>query len=244
MQPGALTRAADWIRHALPGIAHEHGASPAQDGSSREGLSAHDLKLLEFLASDVADRARSLRTAVRSIECREDALSSVLDRVLGEVEQLDELAASVSDLVVQSKGPCNLQTLDLLDPFRRARARLARRPGGGIRVRVNAPSRPPRVLANEAALVRTIALCLEASALGAGAAGAIVVRVEDDTDRIRARFRSEASSPYTPPSARDRIRAALALASRLAATFGADVGAAADGPRLVPTLTLLPEPGV
>jgi hypothetical protein len=232
-QAGELLRRALVVRSPLTFVA---AAAEEATGPSAE------LRLLGFLAADVGDRARTLRIALRSIDSEEPQVQRAMTRALAEVDLLDDLASSVSDLMLQSEGAGRLEPIELLDTFRRARARFAQRAGSELSIRINSPVESPRVMANDAALVRTISLCLEASAGGVVVPRGIVVHVGDEGDRIRATFRPEEGAGVARPRMLERVRSALAMASRLATTFGAELEVAHDRGLLVPRLALVAAP--
>ncbi|HKE02309.1 MAG TPA: hypothetical protein VKE69_14925 [Planctomycetota bacterium] len=216
-------------------------ARESSDPASSAGAVATpaELRLLDFIGEDLADRARAIRTALRAMPDSGDAGHGALERAIAEVELLDELASSVNDLVLQARQGGEPEPIDLVEPFRRARARFADRPGGPLPVRISSPASSVLVLAHEAALVRTIALCLEASALSSDVGGAIHVHVGEEGERVRATFRGAKPAPGLPARLGERVRSSLAIASRLARTFGGEVDLARDGERLVPRLGLL-----
>lgn len=239
MRRSVLERAAGWIRRALPQSAE---SDPGDVAPSEPMFAEADLRLIEFLGNDLSERARALRGAIQELDPNHAGSSrSAFQRSLEEVERLEELAHGLTALVQESRTEEPLVAVDLVDPMRRALTRLAERRGGGLPIRVSAPAELPRVLAKPPALVRTLSLCLEASALTASDRGPLVVHFSEQEGRVCALFRAENPLSIVAPRIRERLHASLALASRLASTFGAEVQMDSSGACLAPRLSLAAE---
>ena len=243
MRRSVLDRAADWLRRTLP---NAHGAPRLALDPRELGVNSTDARLLELLGNDLTDRAHALRAALQGLDPNSAASSvSAYQQSLEEIDRLDELANAISALAQESKNGEPLVAVDLVDPLRRALARLAQHGGVPLGLRVKSPAALPRVMAKPPALVRTLSLCLEASSL-ATSDGPIVVHLSarEKDGRVNAVFRPTHPLSVIGPKVRERLHTTLALASRLATTFDAEVHVDSSGAAFVPRLRLLKEPGL
>ncbi len=232
-----LDRAVALVRSAASLPSHRPEPPIARDPA--EALA--DARLLEFVADDLRDRVQALRAAIREVEDGAAPPPAAIARCLDELNLLDDLGSSVADLVIQTREARPVEPVDLVDPFRRALRRLEERRGLWIPVRVRTSPGSPRVLANPSALVRTLSLCLEASALARDASSSIVVDVQASSGTVAATFRPESTQPAPLPKSGERLRSILALATRLASTFDATLDVERCGVHLLPRLRLRAE---
>jgi hypothetical protein len=213
----------------------------ASDPAAAGVLVGADLRLLEFVGEDLTQRSRALREAVRDLDPTSTGSSLAAHRrSLEELDKLEDMASALCAVVNESRRNDALVPADLLEPIRRAVRQSGDRRPSQLTVRVNTPTDLPRVLARPAVLVRTLGLCLDASSLVSLDGGPLLVRISGG-ERVCAQFKASASLSVLAPGLRRRLHTTLALARRLAATFGAELDVDASDGALAPRLLLLRE---
>ncbi|MBI3817212.1 MAG: hypothetical protein HY286_00860 [Planctomycetes bacterium] len=234
MEKGTLHRAADWLRRAIqtenaPPDSAQHASAPARI----------DAELLEVLSEELGLRAAALRCAMRGLESPQVAPTDEVRRQLAlEIEQIEELVDGLSALATPQIESPDWQSIELTEAFRRAIQRHETRSMLKLPVRVRGRADAGRVRANPATLVRTLALCLDATELVASPESAIIADLASRDSLIIIDFRPMVALSVLPARSRERIQTMLALASRLSTTFGATLECVARESAITPSLRL------
>jgi len=176
---------------------------------------AADISLLEFVAEDLLDRVRALRTALASSEGAAAALPTTYRKASEEVAQLEDLALSLAELGRQDHAADPGSSVDLVDALRRAHRRFEERRGVRRVLRVKAPAASTRVLGSSHAVSRLLTHCLEATAVGAVESSPLLLDVTLDGPHVALAFEPQTPTDSSLPSERARLASLLALARRL-----------------------------
>lgn len=236
MGMGTLTRAAEWFRRALQ---TGESAMPAESRPAKAETRAYDPQLFEVLSEDLRERTVALRAAVRAIDSDLSLRTGeVYKNCVAEIEKIEDLVDGLSALATPPPGSGEPQSLELTDVIRRALSRHETRFGARLPVRVRGVSGTPRVMGRQSALVRSLALCFDATELVASPGSTLIVDVAPDDKFVIMNFRPTVVVSLLPGRVRDRMHSMLGLAANLAETCGAHLDVVARDSVMTPMLKI------